>query len=606
MEKVKFKILPRLLDNIGLAMYNSIPKAISELVANCYDADASDVYIDVRQDKAGKIDEIIIKDNGIGMSSQDIKDIYLSLGFNKRNLIKSTPIYKRKPIGNKGIGKIAGLGIAKTMKIVTIKDKECSTLEISRTLFENENIDLNAIVFPLETKIIEDKRTSGTEVHLIDLLEHATSIDISYLREFLSKEFGFTKDFNIYVKNQKLSPYDIPGEKREIKSNIKGLGEVYGKIVIANIPKDVKKPGVITYVRGRAIEGPTLYDINSPSHYYNVANRIIGEINADFLDPDDPSNVTDNFIIATSRDGFNKSHPKYQKYKNWIEKILIEISRELEKKQTEERIRRINQNQNIQKLLKKLPKELRDKFEDAIKTIIPRLNNLSDENANIIVEFMSRSAETESMLQILEKLNESSIEDIENLSKLLEEWGIYEITALSTLIKNRLEVIKKLGEMINSLATKEYPDIHKILDKNLWILDDNYKLYSSNQQLKTILEKEVLEKHKDDAERRPDIICKNLLERYVVIELKRPSYIINYEDYPQIMLYSNILKNNFPNAERLDCYLIGKEYNSSLSKEPTIQGKVIIYLKSYNEIFEEAKRRYEEILKIFEKGEEDG
>jgi len=606
MEKVKFKILPRLLDNIGLAMYSSIPKAISELVANCYDADASEVYIYVRQDKTGKIEEIIIKDNGIGMSSQDIKNIYLSLGFNKRNSIKSTPIYKRKPIGNKGIGKIAGLGIAKTMKIVTIKDKECSVLEISRSFFENENIDLNAIEFPLETQIIEDKPTSGTEVHLIDLLEHATSIDISSLREFLSKEFGFTKDFNIYVNNQKLSPSDIPGEKREIKSNIEGLGEVYGKIVIANILKDVKKPGVITYVRGRAIEGPTLYDINSPSHYYNVANRIIGEINADFLDPDNPSNVTDNFIIATSRDGFNKSHPKYLKYKNWIEELLIEISRELEKKQAEERIRRINQNPNIQKLLKDLPKELRDKFEDAIKTIILRLNNLSDEDADTVVEFMTRSAETESMLQILEKLNKSSIEDIENLSKLLEEWGIYEITALSTLIKNRLEVIKKLGEMINSPATKEYPDIHKILDKNLWILDDNYKLYSSNQQLKTILKKEVLEKYKDDAEKRPDIICKNLLEKYVVIELKRPSYVITYDDLSQVMKYGSILKDNFPNLGKLDCYLIGNQYSSNVKKKPVIQEEVTIYLKSYNEIIEEAKKRYEEILKIFEKGEEDG
>jgi|GEM_PF-774753 len=605
MGKVKFKILPRLLDNIGLAMYSSIPKAISELVANCYDADASEVYIYVRQDKTEKIDEIIIKDNGIGMSSQDIKDIYLSLGFNKRNLIKSTSIYKRKPIGNKGIGKIAGLGVAKTMKIVTIKDKECSVLEISRSLFENENIDLNAIEFPLETKIIEDKPISGTEVHLIDLLEHATSIDISSLREFLSKEFGFTKDFNIYVNNQKLSPSDIPGEKREIKSTIEDLGEVYGKIVIADVLKDVKKPGIITYVRGRAIEGPMLYDINSPSHYYTVSNRIIGEINADFLDPDDSSNVTDNFIIATSRDGFNKSHPKYQKYKNWIENFLIEISKELEKTQAEERIRRINQNPNIQKLLKDLPKELKDKFEEAIKTIIPRLNNLSDENANTVIEFMTRSAETESMFRILEKLNDASVEDIKNLSGLLEEWGIYEITALTTLIKNRLEVIKKLGEMINNPTTKEYPDIHKILDKNLWILDDNYKLYSSNHQLKTILEKEVLEKYRDDSEKRPDILCKNLLERYVVIELKRPSYIINYDDYPQVMLYNNILKNNFPNAERLECYLIGKEYNSSLSKEPTMQGKVTIYLKSYNEIIEEAKKRYEEILEIFEHGKDD-
>lgn len=601
MKKVKFKILPRLLDNIGLAMYSSVSKAISELVANSYDADASEVYIDIKEEE-GELKRVIIRDNGIGMTSKEIQDIYLSLGFNKRHIITKTPALGRKPMGSKGIGKLAGLGIAACMKIISFKDGEQSELTIDRSFFEDKS-DLHSIEFPLEVSSIKDKSKHGTEVHLTNLLEHAITIDISELRQFLTKEFGLIKDFNIYVNNQKLSPLDIKGEIREIKQVVDSLGEVTGRIIIADVIKDVKKPGIITYVRGRAIEGPTLYDINTPSHYFNVANRIIGEINADFLDPDEPSNTIDQFIISTSRDGFNKSHPLYQKYKFFVEKLLIDISREIENKQAKERIKKINQNPNVQRILKNLPKPLREKFEEAIKAIIPKLNNLSDDNANTIIEFITRLAETESMLQILEKLNEANVEDIEKLSKLLEEWGVYEITALSTLIKNRLEVIKKLSEMINTPATKEYPDIHKILDKNLWLLDDNYKLYSSNQQLKTILEKELLSKYKNHDAKRPDIICKNLLGRYVVIEIKRPSYRIQYEDYPQVMLYNNILKNNFPNAEKLDCYLIGKQYDPSMSKEPTIQGKVTIYLKSYSEIVEEAKKRYEEILQIFEKGD---
>jgi len=606
MEKVKFKILPRLLDNIGLAMYSSIPKAISELVANCCDADASEVLIDIKQDESENIYEIIIKDNGSGMSSKEIKNVYLSLGLNKRNTIKKTPKYGRKPIGNKGIGKLAGLGIAKNMKIITFNDGERSILEINRAHFEDENIDLNSIEFPLEINDIADNSMNGTEVHLSNLLEHAVKIDISNLREFLVKEFGFTENFNIYVNNQKLVPYDIKGDKREIKDKIEGLGEVVGKIVIAEVIKDIKKPGIITYVRGKAVEGPTLYDINTPSHHFNVANRIICEINADFLDPEEPNKIIDNYIISTSRDGFNKSHPKYRSYKLWAEDLLKTISRELEKKQAQERINKINQNPNIQRILKNLPKELRKRFETAIKIIIPKLNNLSDENANTIIEFMTHSAESESMLQILEKINQSDSKDIENLAKLLEEWGIYEITALATLIKNRLEVIKKINEMINDSTTKEFPDMHKILEKNLWILDDNYKLYSSNQQLKSILQEQILSKFKESEEKRPDLICESLLNHYLVIELKRPSYKIGLEDYPQVMLYNNILKNNFPNSEKLDCYLIGKEYDTTMSKEPTIQGKVTIFLKSYNEIIEEAKRRYEEVLNIFEKGDENG
>lgn len=603
MEKVKFKILPRLLDNIGLAMYSSVPKAISELVANCYDADATEVFINIHQDDNGYISMITIKDNGMGMSLNDIKNFYLSLGFNKRNFINRTPKFQRKPIGNKGIGKLAGLGVAKNMKIISNKDGEQSILQINRDYFEKEDIDLSSIEFPLETQRIGDNSEHGTTVELSSLLDHSSTIDITKLREFLVKEFGFIKDFDIYVNKQKLDPYDIQGEKREIKDTIEELGQVSGRIIIANFNKDVKKPGIITYVRGRAVEGPTLYDINSPSHYYNVANRIIGKINADFLDPDSPENILDSYIISTSRDSFNKSHPKYQKYKSWVENLLIQISKELEKKQAQERINKINQNPNIQRLLRELPNELREKFTDLIKTIIPKLNNLSDENANIIIEFITKFAETGSMIQILEKINMADISDIENLSKLLEEWGIYEITAVASLIKKRIEIIKKIEEMINNPQTKEFPDMHKILERNLWILNDDYKLYTSNQQLKKILEEKILSKYKEHEEKRPDFICKNLTSRYLVIEIKRPSYKINLDDYPQVMLYNNILKDNFPNSEKLDCYLIGKEYDTMMSKEPTIQGKVTIFLKSYNEIIEEAKKRYEEVLKIFE-GEE--
>lgn len=604
MEKVKFKILPRLLDNIGLAMYSSVSKAISELVANCYDADATEVFINIHQDDKGYISMITIEDNGMGMGINDIKNFYLSLGFNKRNFINRTPRFQRKPIGNKGIGKLAGLGVAKNMKIISIKDGERSILQINRDYFEREDIDLNSIEFPLETQIIESNSKNGTTVELSNMLDHSITIDITKLREFLVKEFGFIKNFDIYVNNQKLVPSDIPGEKREIKDTIEELGQVSGRIIIANSTRDVKNPGIITYVRGRAVEGPTLYDINSPSHYYNVANRIIGEINADFLDPDSPKDIIDGYIISTSRDSFNKSHPKYQKYKLWVEKLLIQISKELEKKQAQERINKINQNPNIQRLLRELPDELREKFTDLIKTIIPKLNNLSDENANTIIEFITKFAETGSMIQILEKINKADIADIENLSKLLEEWGIYEITAVATLIKKRIEVIKKIGEMINNPQTKEFPDMHKILEKNLWILNDDYKLYTSNQQFKKILEGKILSKYREHEEKRPDFICKNLIDRYLVIEIKRPSYKISLDDYAQVMLYSNILKDNFPNSEKLDCYLIGKEYDSTISKEPTIQGKVTIFLKSYNEIIEDAKKRYEEVLKIFEGDEQ--
>jgi hypothetical protein len=116
-------------------------------------------------------------------------------------------------------------------------------------------------------------------------------VEVGPLREFLAAEFSLTAGFSIYVDKQQLSPADVAEEERTIKELIPDLGTVTGRIKIATRIKDVVKPGLIIYVRGRAIEGPTLYDINTPSHHYRVASRIVGEVNADFLDPDEPKDL---------------------------------------------------------------------------------------------------------------------------------------------------------------------------------------------------------------------------------------------------------------------------------------------------------------------------
>lgn len=119
MSEIGFKLSPRLLDHIGLAMYSSLPKAISELVANSYDADAQNVYITIpkRMPKG----EISIRDDGNGMDKKFIENVYMDLG-GKTRLEERTPKFNRLRIGSKGIGKLAGLGISNIMRIETVKN----------------------------------------------------------------------------------------------------------------------------------------------------------------------------------------------------------------------------------------------------------------------------------------------------------------------------------------------------------------------------------------------------------------------------------------------------------------------------------------------------
>src|ERR1035437_9990001 len=87
-EPLHFKVLGRTLEHFGVQMYKRRAIAIAELVANCWDAGAKHVTINVPQEKDYNpaTSEIEIRDDGRGMSFGDIQERYLVLGQNRRRL----------------------------------------------------------------------------------------------------------------------------------------------------------------------------------------------------------------------------------------------------------------------------------------------------------------------------------------------------------------------------------------------------------------------------------------------------------------------------------------------------------------------------------------
>ena len=114
-----FSVSPRVLDHFGIYAYDSIKKSLVELASNSYDADATEVRISLPE-QIDDNSEIILEDNGMGMTSENFTKNYLQIGRNRRMECDVTP-KGRKVIGNKGIGKLAGFGIAGLIRIETYK-----------------------------------------------------------------------------------------------------------------------------------------------------------------------------------------------------------------------------------------------------------------------------------------------------------------------------------------------------------------------------------------------------------------------------------------------------------------------------------------------------
>ena len=113
-DKLEMTFDPLVIDDLGAKLYSTLPPILSELIANGYDAGATKVYIDLSTNKETGDKEIIILDNGEGMTFNEINDKYLRIGRKKR---EEQEVFKRKPIGKKGLGKLAFFGVSDRAEI---------------------------------------------------------------------------------------------------------------------------------------------------------------------------------------------------------------------------------------------------------------------------------------------------------------------------------------------------------------------------------------------------------------------------------------------------------------------------------------------------------
>ena len=102
-------------------MYSTLPPVIGELVSNAWDADAEEVKIVLPTTAFSDQSEIIIEDNGDGMTDEEVRNAYLIIGRDRRQAEGKQQTAKGRPImGRKGIGKFSAFGIAGEIEIETV------------------------------------------------------------------------------------------------------------------------------------------------------------------------------------------------------------------------------------------------------------------------------------------------------------------------------------------------------------------------------------------------------------------------------------------------------------------------------------------------------
>lgn len=331
---------------LGPNLYSNIPAVLSEMVANAWDADATEVKITVNVEN----DKIIIEDNGLGMSLEDMNDKYLRVGFQKRseNTNNRTPS-GRHFMGRKGIGKLAIFSFAEIMEVQSCKGNQKTGCTMDWNDIAKEIVNNNFIYRPTPIdpqKIDIDK---GTRITLSRLHKDRLTQTVSSLRKTLARRFTVIDgehNFDLRFNGESISHIDrsyydqiefiwyLGEESKKFVDKCKKVRKsvqldnkvvvngkshkINGWVATVVFPSDIREDQnntIALFAHGKLIQEDILSDFQEAQA---IAEYVIGDINADFLDADDEVD-----IVTADRQRVNQNDPRYQSIKQFIKHNII-------------------------------------------------------------------------------------------------------------------------------------------------------------------------------------------------------------------------------------------------------------------------------------------
>lgn len=173
-DSVRFTVDAQHINRLGLELVGKQETALSELIKNAYDADATSVEIEFEDyDKKGG--SLIVTDNGAGMDINTIRSSWMRLSTNDKGDNPVSDKFKRLRAGQKGIGRFAVQRLGKSLVLET--EQAGQDLGI-RVVFDwdadfTAGTNLNQVWHEIET--YEKKpEASGTTLKIQDLRDRWT------------------------------------------------------------------------------------------------------------------------------------------------------------------------------------------------------------------------------------------------------------------------------------------------------------------------------------------------------------------------------------------------------------------------------------------------
>ena len=619
----RMTVAGQLFNHLGLQMYSGAVPAISELISNAYDAMARNVWITIPTGHSITYsDEIEVKDDGHGMSFDECNSRYLLVGSDRRSSHSEwTDEYNglpsRKVQGRKGIGKLAGFGIARMITVRTVKDGliahfalDFDTLTRSSEFADTEGYSPDEL--PEDGVRTDD--APGTSIRL-SRLKISRSVDEGQFRKSIARRLLILDtNFTVHVNGTAILREETPLQFRFPEGTNAGEWgtaelengqqfEWWAGFCTTTIPEEEQR-GFVVYVRGKLAQTPWFFDLSGGTWGQHGMQYLTGEIKADFLDEDVD-------LIATDRGTVRWENPTAHPLKEWGRSKIRELLDAWVDKRREAKVRS-SKVQNYLEQAEKLPEREQRVFKSVVDRIcaIPQLDRDQDgkDIADELVEFVYNALTNRAFLDAIKRLNAASPSDVDQFTKVLTEWDVIELVNTAHVVKGRVEIIRKFGQMIGE-QVPEKPDMQEYVRDHPWLIDPKWTALAHEKSLdRLIMDKFGLQRSEEsEGRRRLDFFC--LGDRFktaYIVETKRPGDLVGRAEFDQLRDYVLFLRQRLmhdENQENARIVVQGLLIADRIRPEDEMhaqhaQNSGTFDIRTWNSLLTSAETMHEEFLNV--------
>lgn len=576
--------------------------ALTELVANAWDAGATNVYISIPENN----NQILyVEDDGVGMSEEEFKQHWMKLRYNRlknqgRDVIFPDGVNnKRIAFGRNGVGRHGLFCFGNEYVVITQKEGKKLTFKIKPNV-QNEPF---AVIERKEE--ISDGHGTRLEVVVTKNLPKSNK-----MIEILSARFLHDPQFRITVNHTTLDISDLTGGQEPIELRVEGT-DIELTAYFIDTTKAGRKSifqGIAFWQSGRLVGEPSW--VLGKTMILDGRTTLAKRYTFIFKSED----LSD--YIKEDWSGFkdcDETEMMFNKVESFVNQCFDDTA------STSAEIVTENLDSSIKASLKTLNPLVREEVKDVITGIVKNNPKVKQDSVDLVVQTVINLEKSKNGHDLLEKLSHLSADDINGLNELLSKWTVGDALVVLNEIDRRLSIITAIRKLSSEKTTDELHVLHPMIAESRWLFGPEYESseYIFNRQMRTAVSKifgeDKLHTVDINYKKRPDLICLpsstigvtgieemtadlNLakVRKLLLIELKKGAFKITREERNQAQGYvEDLLASNLGNECQITAYVVGDSIADNL-KSPIKVGdgnQGTIYVTTYDQLVDTAERR---------------